>query len=88
MRFQVHVTPRGRADQVTGSRAEKIIRVRVTAAPEGGAANEAALRLLRERLGLRAGALRIVGGATSRRKWLEADGISEEDLWRRLEAQS
>ncbi|HEY6221143.1 MAG TPA: DUF167 family protein [Candidatus Eisenbacteria bacterium] len=88
MRFQVHVTPRGRADQVTGSRAEGIIRVRVTAVPDRGAANEAALALLRDRLGLKAGALRIVGGATSRRKWIEADGISEEDLWRRLEAQA
>lgn len=85
MRFQVHVTPRGRANEVTGSRADKTIRVRVTAAPEGGAANEAALKLLRRRLGLTAGTLRLVGGATSRRKWFEADGISEEDLWRRLE---
>lgn len=61
--------------------------MRVTAAPEGGAANKAALSLLRRRLRLAAGALRIVGGATSRRKWLEADGISEEDLWRRLEVE-
>ena len=81
------MTPRGRADQVVGSRAEGVIRVRVTAAPEDGAANKAALALLRRRLGLAAGALRIVGGAASRRKWLEADGISEEDLWRRLETQ-
>jgi uncharacterized protein YggU (UPF0235/DUF167 family) len=87
MRFQIHVTPRGRADQVTASRAEGTIRVRVTAAPEAGAANEAALALLRERLGLKAGALRIVGGATSRRKWVEADSLTEEELWRRLGAQ-
>lgn len=56
------------------------------AAPEDGAANEAALALLRRRIGLPAGALRIVGGATSRWKWVEADGLSEEELWRRLEA--
>ena len=86
MRFQIHVTPRGREDRITASREEGVIRVRVTAAPEGGAANEAALTLLRRRLGLAAGALRIVGGAASRRKWIEADDISEEDLWRRLEA--
>jgi len=86
LRFQIRVTPRGRADEVSCSRAEGIIRVRVTAAPERGAANEAALALLRARLGLKADALRIVGGGASRRKWIEADGISEEDLWRRLEA--
>ncbi|HYR68447.1 MAG TPA: DUF167 domain-containing protein [Candidatus Dormibacteraeota bacterium] len=88
MRFQVHVTPRARVDQVTGLRAEGIVRVRVTAPPDRGAANDAALALLRDRLGLRAAALRIVGGAASRRKWIEADGITEEDLWRRLEAQA
>ena len=75
-------------DQVTGLRAEGIVRVRVTAPPDRGAANDAALALLRDRLGLRAAALRIVGGAASRRKWIEADGITEEDLWRRLEAQA
>lgn len=81
------MTPRARTDEVAGSRAEGVIRVRVTAAPESGAANKAALALLKRRLGLKAGALRIVGGAASRRKWLEADGLTEEDLWRKLETQ-
>ena len=72
---------------MTASRAEGLIRVRVTAVPEDGAANEAALALLRTRLGLKAGAVRLVGGASSRWKWIEADGITEEDLWRSLAGQ-
>lgn len=84
MRFRIHVTPR-RQDALSATRADGVIRLRVSAPPEGGAANDAALALLRQRLGLPAGALRIVGGATSRWKWVEADGLSEEELWRRLE---
>ena len=86
MRIQVHVTPRGRSNAVSASRADGVVRVRVTAAPVDGAANEAALDLLRKRLGLGAGALRIVGGASSRRKWIEVAGLTEEELWRRLGA--
>jgi uncharacterized protein YggU (UPF0235/DUF167 family) len=44
--------------------------------------------VLRKKLGLAAGALRIVGGAAERRKWVEVDGIEEAELWRRLEAGS
>lgn len=78
------MTPR-RRDEVEAKRDEGVIRVRVSAQPQEGAANEAVLALLRRRLGLPAGALRIVGGASSRWKWIEADGLSEEELWRRLE---
>lgn len=83
MRFQVHVTPR-RPDEISADRAEGVVRVRVSAAPEEGEANKAVLALLRRRLGLKSGDIRIVGGAASRRKWLEADGLTEEEFWRRL----
>jgi hypothetical protein len=59
----------------------------VTAPPEDGRANEAALALLRERLHLGPGGLRLAGGASSRRKWIEADGLDEPELWRRLGAE-
>ena len=87
MRFAVHVTPKSRTDEIQVDPSSRTIRVRVTAAAESGKANDAVLALLREKLGLRAGALRVKGGATSRRKWIEADGIEEADLWRRLEAE-
>jgi uncharacterized protein YggU (UPF0235/DUF167 family) len=87
VRFRIHVAPRSRENRVVASRGDGIVRVRVTAPPEAGKANEAALSLLRERLGLRAGALRLAGGATSRWKWIEADGLDEADLWRRLGAE-
>ena len=86
MRFQVRVTPKSRADEIRASRADGTIRVRVTAAPEDGKANEAVLALLGARLGLPRRSLRLAGGATSRLKWIEADGLEEAELWRRLEA--
>lgn len=88
MRFRVQVTPKSRVDTVEADPATKMIRVRVRAAPESGRANEAVLAALRKKLGLAAGALRIVGGLAQRRKWVEVDGIEEAELWRRLEAGS
>jgi uncharacterized protein YggU (UPF0235/DUF167 family) len=87
MRFQVHVRPKSRANAVEATRDGHgtKIRVRVTAAPEDGKANEAVLALLAERLGLPKQALRVAGGASSRVKWIEADGLEEDELWRRLE---
>jgi uncharacterized protein len=73
---------------VSASKRDGVVRVRVTAPPEDGRANEAALAVLRERLGLGAGALRLAGGATSRRKWIEAEGLDESELWRRLGAET
>ena len=86
MRFRVRVTPKSRANEIRASRAEGVILVRVTAAPEDGKGNEAVLALLGRRLGLPRGSVRLVGGAASRLKWIEADGLEEAELWRRLEA--
>jgi hypothetical protein len=84
VRFSVHVTPKSRGEEIRVDAASRTIRVRVTAAAESGKANDAVLALLRHRLGLPAGALRIKGGATSRVKWIEADGLEEGELWDRL----
>ena len=86
MRLPVSVSPKSRADEIRASRREGTIRIRVTAAPEGGRANRAVLDLLRARLGAPRAALRIAGGETSRKKWIEIDGMEEDELWRRLEA--
>src|SRR5689334_16930577 len=90
MRFQVHVTPKSRANAIEATRdgGEVRIRVRVTAAPEDGKANDAVITLLAERLGWPKRSLRVAGGATSRTKWIEADGLEEDELWRRLERPS
>lgn len=86
MRLQISVSPKSRAEEIRASRAEGSVRIRVTAAPEDGRANRAVLDLLRAKLGVARSALRIAGGETSRKKWIEIDGMEEDEVWRRLEA--
>jgi uncharacterized protein YggU (UPF0235/DUF167 family) len=88
VRLSITVTPKSRANEIRASRAEGIVKIRVTAAPENGRANRAVLDLLSERLDLPRGSLRIVGGPASRKKWIEVEGMEEGELWRKLEARS
>ena len=59
-------------------------RVRVTAAPERGRANDEVLDLLAETLGLRRPQLRLVSGAASRDKLVELDGLDSSEAEERL----
>jgi uncharacterized protein YggU (UPF0235/DUF167 family) len=60
------------------------VRVRVTAAPADGAANQAVLRVLADALGIGATRLRIVSGAAARRKVVEVSGMAADQLQARL----
>jgi uncharacterized protein len=60
------------------------IRIRVTAAPADGAANQAVLRVLAKALDVGTSRLRIVSGASARRKVVEVDGMSRALLDARL----
>lgn len=59
--------------------------MRVTAAPEGGQANEAVLRLLAQRLELPRRSVVLVSGHSGRDKIVELTGIDEPEAVRRLE---
>ncbi len=72
-RFAVRLSPRGGTDRIDGVGEGGVLRVRVAAAPVEGAANEALCRVLAARLGIARHGVRVVGGATSRRKLVEAD---------------
>jgi len=84
VRLKLRVTPRSRADEILGLREDGVLHVRVSAAPEDGKANEAVLKLVSRALGLQKGAVRLKGGAGSRDKWIELDGIDAAELTRRL----
>jgi uncharacterized protein YggU (UPF0235/DUF167 family) len=83
-RFRIRVTPRSRADEVSGALADGTIRIRVRAAAEGGRANDAVVALLAAALGLPRGAVRIAAGHGSRDKWIEAEGLTSGEAARRL----
>ncbi|HEX2426400.1 MAG TPA: DUF167 domain-containing protein [Gaiellaceae bacterium] len=61
-------------------------KVRVTAAPEGGKANEAVLRLLAEALGVPRHDLQLASGTSSRDKVITFVGLSTETADARMAA--
>ena len=88
MLISVKVIPRSKKNSVewesgAGGEGERL-RVRLTAAPVDGAANEALMALLAERLGLPKRQVVVVRGTTSRQKVVEVVGLNLEDLKRRL----
>lgn len=82
-RLVVHVQPRARRDEVAGRHGDTI-KVRLAAPPVGGAANEALVRFLAERLGVTRSAVRLLAGGASRRKVVAVQGISVDEAMRRL----
>jgi uncharacterized protein len=61
-------------------------KVRVTAPPEGGRANEAVLALLADALGVRRRDLELISGRTSRDKVVTLSGLTDDDVDARLAA--
>jgi uncharacterized protein YggU (UPF0235/DUF167 family) len=91
--LNVRVTPRaGRTTiagwqqppDLTSERASPTLLVKLAAAPADGAANDALIALLARGLDLPKRAIRIVSGARSRNKHVEIDGLTIDQIARRL----
>ena len=82
-RLRLRVSPGARSNAIVGRHGEGW-KVRVTAAPEGGNANDALLRLLAERLDLPTRSLTLVSGPSSKDKIVELHGIDTAEAERRL----
>ena len=76
LRVRVHVQPRASRSEIVGLHGEAL-KVRLQAPPVDGAANEALVALIADRLGLPKRAVRVVGGATSRSKTVEIEGTTQ-----------
>ncbi len=74
VRFLVRLTPRGGLDRVDGLSADGTLLARVAAPAADGAANASLIRLLARELGLPRSSVRLLAGATSRRKTMAVDG--------------
>jgi len=83
-RLRLRVSPGARRAGIVGRYGEAW-KVRVTATPERGLANEAVLRLLSAELQLPLSRLSVVSGLTGRDKVVELHGIDQAEAVRRLE---
>lgn len=83
MLVSVRVIPRSSKNALAWE--EGILKVRLTAPPVDGAANEALVAFLADQLGLPRRAITIVRGATARRKTVEIAGLTLEDLQHKLQ---
>ncbi len=75
----VRVTPRARANELSGER-DGVLLARVTAPPEGGRANAALCRLIAKRLHVGVRRVSVVQGAGSREKVVQVEGINAAQL--------
>jgi uncharacterized protein (TIGR00251 family) len=78
MKITVHLTPKASRNKIEGwardEKDQKILRVKVTAVPEDGKANEALIKLLSKALGIPQSRVSLIRGATARIKQLEIEG--------------
>ena len=85
MLLEVRVLPRARRNSVEVMPGPRL-RVRVTAAPEGGKANDAVIALLARRLGVAKSGITVLRGHKGRDKLLRVDGLGAEEVFARLSA--
>lgn len=85
VRLTLRVAPGARRAGVVGRHGDGW-KVRVTAAPERGRANEELIGLLADTLGLGRARIHVVAGLSGRDKIVELDGLSRDEIESRLAA--
>jgi uncharacterized protein (TIGR00251 family) len=81
--IKVRVQPRSSRNQIEGFVGDTL-RLRVSAPPEDGKANQAVIALLAIGLDVAKSSVRIVRGHSSRDKFVSVDALGLEDIKRRL----
>jgi len=84
VRLWVRVQPRASSSGIAGVYGDAL-KVRLTAPPVDGAANEALVELLSSTFHIPARAVTIVTGSSSRTKIVELEGVTEDRVRRLLE---
>ena len=85
VRITLHVQPRASRTEITGKYGEAL-KVRLAAPPVDGAANEALLHFIADRLGVPVRAVALERGTTSREKTVTVEGIAVDAARAALES--
>lgn len=83
VRLRLRIQPRASREEIAGV-AGDMIRIRLTAPPVDGTANEALVRFLAVRLKVPRSAVELVSGQTGRTKLVAVTGVSVEETAQRL----
>jgi uncharacterized protein len=83
-RITVTVSPGAARSELVGRHGDGW-RARIAAPPERGRANEALVVLLAHALRVPRARISVVGGQTARRKVVEVEGLSQDEIERRLD---
>ncbi len=81
--FDIQVTPRAKRAGIAGWQ-DEALKVKVTALPVEGAANDAVISLLAKELGLKKGQIGILAGKQSRRKTILIKEITKDALEKKI----
>ncbi|MFZ5631584.1 MAG: DUF167 domain-containing protein [Bacillota bacterium] len=81
--FRVRVQPRASRNQLAGVM-DGALRVRLTAPPVDGEANEACLKFLAGLLGVSRNSVQLVSGRTGRNKTVRVQGLTATEVLDRL----
>jgi uncharacterized protein len=82
MLITVRVIPRSSRNSLEWE--QGALKARLTAPPVDGAANEALVALLAERLGMPKRSISIVRGSSSRQKMVDIQGVTLEEVERKI----
>lgn len=81
--LQVKVTPNASRNEITGF-IDGVLQVKIAATPVKGKANKELADFLGQALGVRKSSVSIVKGQTSRNKIIAIEGLSRDEIIRRL----
>lgn len=81
--LSVLLSPRARANALIGFQGEDL-KIKINAPPAEGAANQALIKYLSGLLGHNANRFSLTAGQRGRRKIVRIEGLTEAELWARL----
>lgn len=83
----IRVTPRARKNEISEIMSDGTVKIRVTAPPVDGKANQALIDFLAEVLDVSSREIEIVAGATGRKKLVSILGLDADTVQRKILAQ-